>query len=308
MTSLAAAGALCGAVFAAGVALVWARLPGRREPSLIARLEPYLRDTATPSRLLRPAPSGPGRPWLRPLLARAGRALEAVLGGADSVARRQQGAGHGIDVAAFRAEQIAWGAGGAVLGAALGALAWVRDPRSALAPVALVLIGAAAGVLTCDQRLTRRVARRQHRMRAEFPTIAELLALSVSAGEGAAAALERVCRCSRGDLSEELSAALADVRAGSSVPAALRALADRTGLPALARFVDGLVVALERGTPLAQVLRAQAQDVREEGRRLVVESAGRKEIQMLVPVVFLILPVTILFAVYPGLLYLRLTP
>ena len=68
------------------------------------------------------------------------------------------------------------------------------------------------------------------------------------------------------------------------------------------------MVALERGTPLAQVLRAQAQDVREEGRRLVVESAGRKEIQMLVPVVFLILPVTILFAVYPGLLYLRLTP
>ena len=42
MTSLAAAGALCGAVFAAGVALVWARLPGRREPSLIARLEPCL--------------------------------------------------------------------------------------------------------------------------------------------------------------------------------------------------------------------------------------------------------------------------
>lgn len=29
---------------------------------------------------------------------------------------------------------------------------------------------------------------------------------------------------------------------------------------------------------------------------------------MMIPVVFLVLPVTVLFAVYPGLIYLRMSP
>ena len=75
----------------------------------------------------------------------------------------------------------------------------------------------------------------------------------------------------------------------------------------LTRFVDGIVIAVERGTPLADVLRAQAQDVREEGRRAVMEAGGRKEIAMMVPVVFLVLPITVLFAVYPGFSFLNFT-
>lgn len=62
---------------------------------------------------------------------------------------------------------------------------------------------------------------------------------------------------------------------------------------------------VQRGTPLAEVLRAQAQDVREAGRRAVMEEGGKKEIAIMVPVVFLVLPVTILFAVFPGFTLLR---
>ena len=64
---------------------------------------------------------------------------------------------------------------------------------------------------------------------------------------------------------------------------------------------------VDRGTPLAEVLRAQAQDVREEGRRLVMEAGGRKEIAMMVPVVFLILPITVVFAAFPGFSFLNFT-
>jgi tight adherence protein C len=143
-------------------------------------------------------------------------------------------------------------------------------------------------------------------MLTEFPTVAELLALAVSAGEGAVGALERVCRLSHGELAAELRRCLADARAGANLPTALQGLADRTGLVSLARFVDGIVVAVERGTPLAEVLRAQAQDVREDGRRTLLEQGGRKEIYMMVPIVFLTLPVTVLFALYPGLRLLHL--
>lgn len=62
---------------------------------------------------------------------------------------------------------------------------------------------------------------------------------------------------------------------------------------------------VERGTPLADVLRSQAQYVREAGRRSVMEEGGKKEIAMMVPVVFLVLPVTILFAIYPGIAFLK---
>ena len=113
-------------------------------------------------------------------------------------------------------------------------------------------------------------------------------------------------RLSDGELADELRRTLADARAGASLPTALQSLSDRTGLVPLARFVDGVVVAVERGTPLADVLRAQAQDVREAGQRALMDAAGKKEIAMMVPVVFLILPVTVLFAVYPGFAFLRL--
>ena len=64
-------------------------------------------------------------------------------------------------------------------------------------------------------------------------------------------------------------------------------------------------IAVERGTPLADVLRAQAVDVREEGKRYLLESAGKREIGMLVPVVFFVLPLTIVFALFPGLVGLK---
>jgi tight adherence protein C len=44
-------------------------------------------------------------------------------------------------------------------------------------------------------------------------------------------------------------------------------------------------VAIERGTPLADMLRAQAADVREAGKRALLETGGRKEVSMMVPVV-----------------------
>jgi len=117
----------------------------------------------------------------------------------------------------------------------------------------------ATGVLGRDQWLTREVVRREARMMVELPTVAELLALAVAAGEGAVGALERVTRQSSGELAKELGRALADARAGASLVQALDGLSTRTGLPALARFVDGVAVAVERGTPLADVLRAQVE-------------------------------------------------
>jgi tight adherence protein C len=303
-------GAALGVMVLAGATLVVAGLPVSRMPTLDDRLEPYLRDTPRPSSLLAaPAPArGPFGllELLHPYVSAAGAAVGGILGGSTSVVRRQQRAGLPADLDRFRAEQVLWGVIGGIAGLALtGTIAIARSSLSVPVLVGLVLVGVLGGITGRDYALSRTAARREARMLTEFPTVAELLALAVSAGEGAIGALERVCRLSRGELSDELRHCLADARAGANLPTALQGLADRTGLISLSRFVDGIVVAVERGTPLAEVLRAQAQDVREDSRRTLMEQGGKKEILMMVPVVFLILPVTVLFAIYPGVSFLR---
>ena len=232
--------------------------------------------------------------------------LERILGGATSVRRRLARAGIDRTLEEFRIEQVLWGAAG--FGATL-LVSFVALSTGAGNPVGLILLcglAAVLGVLSRDTYLTSQVRRRERRLLAELPTVAELLALAVAAGEGPAAALDRVARTSRGELSVELNRVLAETRAGESLVRSLDALADRTGLVALSRFADGLAVALERGTPLADVLRAQAGDIREASRRELIESGARREVAMMVPVVFLVLPVTVIFAFFPGAVGIRL--
>ena len=142
-------------------------------------------------------------------------------------------------------------------------------------------------------------------MAMELPDVAELLALAVSAGEGPVGALERIARTTNGELALDVRRTLAEARSGVPLAVALEHMAARTDEPSVARFAEGVAVALERGTPLAEVLRAQAQDARETARRELMETGGKKELGMMVPVVFLVLPVTVLFAIFPGLAVLR---
>lgn len=303
-------GALLGLLAAAGVVIAVRAMPPMRPIRLVDRMAPYLGDTQPPSRLLaRPsatsAPFAVLRRLFGPALTDAIKVLDRVVGGSVSVRRRLGGLGSPMTVEEFRVEQVLCGVGVA-LGAAVLVLAgeWARG---ALNPVLVLLLAAAgfvAGILGRDWWLRRQLESREQAMLAEFPVVADLLALSVVAGESPADALQRVCRLTRGELARDLGRALARARSGAPVTTALVELADQITLEPFTRFLHGLVVAIERGTPLADVLRAQAVDVREVGKRALLEAGGRKEIQMMVPVVFLILPVTVLFALFPGLLTL----
>lgn len=297
-------GAACGLLLGAGLLLVLAR--GTRRVRLDDRLAPYLRPRDATSGLLRDDRRTAA--WERALAPWAGRVaarMEQLGSPRDHVRRRLDRAGEGASVEQFRARQVVWTVLGLAAGLALALLLAATRGSASVTLAALVLVCGACGYAACDQALTWRIRRREDRLLAEFPTIAELLALAVTAGEGPVAALERVSTTARGELSAEVTRTLAAVRAGAPVATALAAMADRTGLPALTRFAEGVAVALERGSPLAEVLRAQAQDVREAGRRALLESGGRREIAMMVPVVFLILPVTVVFAVFPSLATLR---
>ena len=297
-------GALVGLLFGAGCVLLAAHRAARR-PSLDRRLAPYLRPQRTESTLLDTPPLGGLARLASPYLADAARLVGRLGSSTDELRRRLARAGRAETVEQFRVAQVVWAACGLAGGLVVALVVGAARGGPPLALAALVGLVGLLAALARDWLLSRAVHAREARLLSELPTVAELLALAVGAGEGAAAALERVARATRGELSDELRATLADARAGLPLTAALDGLAARTGLPALARFAEGVAVALERGTPLAEVLRAQAQDVRSEGRRALMEAGGRKEILQMLPVVFLVLPITVLFAVFPALVVLR---
>jgi tight adherence protein C len=307
--SLAGWGALLGAVAAVGLLLVLDRAAVGRRPRLDARVLPYVRDL--PSAQERPPLVGEGSTSafvavVGPALGSLARGLDSLLGGTSSVRRRLQRANLSMSLHDFRVEQAVWGLVAFSVAAAVAVVVALRSPGRAMPLLVLCGVAFLFGALWRDNRLTAQVKSRERLILAEFPTVAELLALAVAAGEGPVSALDRIVTRAQGELSVELAGVLARVRTGTPVSRALDDLAARTGLPVVARFAEALAVALERGTPLTEVMHAQAADVREAGRRALIEAGARKEVVMMVPVVFLVLPVTVLFAFWPGVVGLRL--
>ena len=305
-------GGLLGGLTAIGVILVVTRIAVLRRPQLAVRVLPYvrdvpLRDQGPGLRPVSPSPTSAAAGIFGPSLRSAANLVERVLGGSASVRRRLERAGLDRTVQEFRIEQVVWGLVGFAAATAVSLVRAFGGVGGVGSAVVFCVLGLVFGVFARDNRLSTQVKNRERQVLTEFPTIAELLALSVAAGESPVSALDRVVRRSNGALSEDLSRVLARVRTGEPVGIAFESLARSTGLPIVARFATGITVAMERGTPLADVLHAQAADVREAGRRLLIETAARKEIAMMAPVVFFVLPVTILFAFYPGVLGLRLT-
>jgi tight adherence protein C len=78
-------------------------------------------------------------------------------------------------------------------------------------------------------------------------------------------------------------------------------LSRRLSSDAIRRFVDTLAISIARGSSLVETLSHSANESRNLERVRLLTAAGKSEISMMIPVVFLILPVSILFALYPSL-------
>jgi len=109
-----------------------------------------------------------------------------------------------------------------------------------------------------------------------------------------------------GRLAVEFSRLITEVENGAELRAELLALQQRLPQPQLQEFLAKLLSALDRGTPIADLITEQAQSVRSDLSQLLIQQAGKNETKMLVPTVFLILPITVFFAIFPSLGALRL--
>ena len=157
-----------------------------------------------------------------------------------------------------------------------------------------------------DRELTAHVKKRRQRIEAEFPAVVEMLTLAIAAGETTMSAMFRIAESADGELSKEFATVIADVRTGEPLHLCLDAMGRRVKSVMIRRFIDAIVTATLRGAPLIEVLSRHAVEARANQRNIVMNAAGKAEISMMIPVVFLILPISILFALWPSLTNLNL--
>ncbi|WP_425862551.1 type II secretion system F family protein [Arthrobacter sp. TWP1-1] len=299
-----------GLLMGSGLWLTFVRIPAMRKTSFSQRVEPQLRSVASRSKLLDVDDSstlfGPLEKIFRLVLSDAVHRLGRFNVSVHGLSARLEQAGRNGSALEFRAVQLLCAGAGLMAGALFSLMLLWRGNINIMGAVALTLGPMVFCYLLYDYLLGARIKKRQAQMLAEFPALAELMALAVGAGESAASALDRVARSSNGVLSAEFGKVLAQTRTGMPLVEALNQFSARVNVAALSRFVDGISVAVNRGTPLAEVLRAQAQDVRDVAKRELMESAGRKEITMMIPLIFGVLPLTVVFAVFPGLAMLQM--
>jgi tight adherence protein C len=92
---------------------------------------------------------------------------------------------------------------------------------------------------------------------------------------------------------------------GADLIEELSELAVRMPIEELAELCQKLRVSIERGNPIAHQISNLADSIQQQVMRDLIRRAGQNETKMLVPTIFLILPVTVLFAIFPSILVLQ---
>lgn len=295
---------LLGATLGLGLWSVVATVPQLRRPRLIDRIAPHLVDVAPAARahatqrIIDPLPIigqllSPTIAWLR-------RVLGEVIGGNELIAVRLRQAGDSANVERFRTQQAVWALIGIIIGLIVALASFRSAANQVLVFVLMPLLGGVLGVALREMLLRRAASARIRRIASEYPTVLEFMSLSLAAGEGIFDALVRVSGLGNSELGREFAGVVRRVRAGAALGPTLRELARDLRYVPLARTCDHLLTAMDRGAPLVEVLQAQASDARDLSKRDLLEMAGRNELRMMVPLVMLILPVTVLFALYPS--------
>lgn len=256
-----------------------------RSPSAVERRE--LRGRPT-ERERRPGPT-------RRLIDALGGALGPWLLGRMSMSRRERvqrrldlaGSPGGMTLSRYaelRAAFLALGAAGAVFFLVLGS-------------VFVALMCLVVATLALDWWLSSVGRRRQRQLERDVPDFIDVLAITVRAGVGYRAALERVASSLEGPPSEEIVKTLRQMELGAMRREAFEALRARNESRTLASFVGAQLQAEELGVPLADALAGIAADTRQAAAQEARRRAQRMTPRVTLVAAFLLMPATMMLIV-----------
>ena len=174
------------------------------------------------------------------------------------------------------------------IGAVLGFLIFLDNPGLNTLLAAAFFV--ALGYMLPDALLYNRAVKRQQAMQLELADALDQITITVEAGLGFEAAVDRLARAGETPLKHELGRTLQEVRLGVSRRQALDNLVHRTQVPDLRKFVHAVAQADVYGIPIAQVLRVQSAELRDKRRQAAEERAMKVPVKILMPLVLCILP------------------
>lgn len=144
--------------------------------------------------------------------------------------------------------------------------------------------------------------KRQFEIQLALPDMIDLVTISVEAGLGLYAAIQRVSMRFINPLSEEFLRTLQEVRLGRTNTEAMRDLQRRVDLEDLTIFISALIQAETLGVPIANVLRAQSDRLRDKRRQRAREQAQKAPLKMLFPLAIFIFPALFVVILGPALI------
>lgn len=135
----------------------------------------------------------------------------------------------------------------------------------------------------------------------ELPQLLDWLALATANGLSLYQSIWQLSSQAEGQVAKQLAQVCLQLDYGESLETALSQMRDRSNSAAVQEFCNRLILTTQRGTPVATQLRGLAKSTRAQLRNQLLARAGANEIKLLLPLVFLILPITVWFAVFPSL-------
>lgn len=141
-------------------------------------------------------------------------------------------------------------------------------------------------------------------LRFTVPDVAGVLGLLLAAGLPVSVALAWLAPRTNGQIGEILTAVIENIELGADINSELAELSSYQD-PGLSELAEKLLLMIERGAGVSHQVFELAASLRHALYRELLQKAGSNETKMLIPTVFLILPVTVLFALFPSLVVLQ---
>ena len=171
-------------------------------------------------------------------------------------------------------------------------------PRSAL-----------LGKIAKRERLSPRIPRfaksNELTLLMEIPEFCSVLWFLISAGHNLEQALRITLSKTSGQVSAEFRAVIQNVDFGGLVQLELENLSQKTKHPCIRELATKLSMASLNGSLLADQLAEFMHSVSKQLRSELLDKAAKSETKMMIPLVFIILPITVIFALYPSVVIIQ---
>jgi tight adherence protein C len=149
-------------------------------------------------------------------------------------------------------------------------------------------------------RLASRVTSRKQSMQAQLPEVLDMISVSVEAGLGLEQAMIEVIKTFNGPLVDEIAITNREMTMGRSRNDALLLLGDRCDFEEMQTFTRAIIQASQMGIAVKNVLRTQAEYMRQTHKNKIEEKAMKVSVKILIPMAFFILPVIFIVLLGPA--------